>query len=495
MVWQIPSPINQMREFGRTIAAEAQVSTGNLNRHPPARSAYADSRDARDAHSTTHALDARLPATQPDSTVQLLLDVYHKTSQDPAARKIMIRNIADEVSDSVIESFLLEMGEFHYWKRTKNEAGKPVSFGTTEFVSVEGLLKAIRIIPRFVLFDKKLEVSPPSEKCKGLISDFVQYRKAEIAARRPDLSDEAIDDLLTQELTEGDDTIVKKLKLIIEKFEQHRGRIIKASVTEKNSIVAATEEKLGLFKQRFGLMNEKELNEEYSRAVEAWLKKEREWEEYLERELAEEKNAHTRKIALIDAELKVKDEDLDPKNEKQEAAFRRARERRAQILREDQETERPKIDITMQDLGKGRREAESGRRKDRPEGAEETHEGGRKRIKGEVLTLQPTQRPETSLANRDTPVIDQAKPTSGEAPVQINFSLSIDQGNHQPLQFTQPLTDIQRRAELAERDARQDLPIIFEGKGAGAAETIHKLSRKVEESKEKFENLEKLLMR
>lgn len=451
-----------MREVGRTIAAEAQLTSGNLKRpeHSVAQSA---------------AVVAAPPAKPATTLLSSLYQAYEASSAEPGARKIFIRNIADEVPDSLMESLLIENGEITYWKRTKNEQGKPVTFGTAEFQSIEGALKAIRLIPKIVIFDKKLEVSY-SQKTGSLISDFVQYKKALISSQQPEISEEELDEEVTRQLSDKEDAILRKLRLIVEKFQQHKDKIVKSSMIEKGLILAATEEKLGLFKQKFDLMNEKELNESYWRAVEDWKKKEEEWERQIAREVEAEKGMHRRKLELIEAELKVREEDLAIRDDRQEASARRVRELREQLLREDLEMAGPKVSISLQELEGVRKPPGPAK-----ETSEEKHSQGRKRVKPEIIPLEPTAKTQVSQP--------QHQPEENHLPT-IVFDLQL------PLQTdVKSTTPTAHSPKIDERQFEEPAPIAFDNRGASAAAAINKLSQKVQESQEQYESFEKMLFR
>lgn len=66
------------------------------------------------------------------------------------------------------------------WKRTKNEANVPVTFGYCEFETIEGVLRCMRLMNGMYLYGRSLEVKF-SEKTQLFIRDFYEIKKRELA--------------------------------------------------------------------------------------------------------------------------------------------------------------------------------------------------------------------------------------------------------------------------------------------------------------------------
>ena len=466
-----------MKEVGRTIFSEPQINVSNLRR----------------AEQTNRAtlFSAELPfmneSGQPviSSLVDSLAAIYHTSAADPNGRKIFIRNIAESVPDSAIESLLNETGKVNYWRRSKNEQGKSVSFGTAEFKDIEGVLKAIRLLQRFSIFGQKLEVSY-SEKTKNLIGEFIEFKKAELQQQFiiEDLSADEIENRLTEQLCVNDDVVAKKLLLIIQKFEENKERIMKMSINEKGSILATTEEKLGLFKQKYGVLNENQLNEGYSREIENWLKKEELWEQERLIHLEDEKHLHRKKVGLIENELRVKEPDLFPKNERQEEQWRRNKHRRQKILEEDLLAGRPQVHLSMTDLESRKRDNKN------KEGSDKDKENeiveGRKKVKTEVIVLQSTVKEENKERHDKQ---EHIQPTeSSRIGVSMSFSMNGDTLHKSKNDLLVTVID-QRALE------QEDETLIFEKQQLVKQETLKKLQKTIEQQKTVEDNLEKVLMR
>lgn len=293
-----------------------------------------------------------LPTTQAHQThqnVNSLAEAYIETSKIPESRKLFVRSIAENVTDSAIESLLIECGPINYFRRSKNERGDPVSFGTVEFRDVEGILNCIRLLQRFNVMGKKLEISM-GERAKVLIAEYIAYRKADLALRLSgrDISEAEIDHIIAEEFSIKDAEIQSKLERIAQAFGENREKILKTNT--KTGVVAITEEKLNLYKHKFGLMNNKELNESFYRDLEKWLKKEEEYEQKRKAEEEAMRDLHKRKMELIEKEIDGQEEEYLPKNENHEKFLKRKKQRRIKILKSDIEYLREnnmKIDIEL----------------------------------------------------------------------------------------------------------------------------------------------------
>jgi RNA recognition motif-containing protein len=57
-----------------------------------------------------------------------------------------------------MESILQECGPVLVWKRNKNEKGKPVGFGTVEFLDVKGIIRTMKILNNKIFKGKRLYI-------------------------------------------------------------------------------------------------------------------------------------------------------------------------------------------------------------------------------------------------------------------------------------------------------------------------------------------------
>jgi RNA recognition motif-containing protein len=61
-------------------------------------------------------------------------------------KKIWVSHIPPNLSDMFMLKLLESCGPVLSWKRTKDENGRPKGFGFCEYTTVEGLLKALRLL-------------------------------------------------------------------------------------------------------------------------------------------------------------------------------------------------------------------------------------------------------------------------------------------------------------------------------------------------------------
>ncbi len=61
-------------------------------------------------------------------------------------KKVFIKDIHEEVTDTLVKDILKECGNIIQWKRAKNEKDRPMSFGSVEFDTIEGVLRSLRIL-------------------------------------------------------------------------------------------------------------------------------------------------------------------------------------------------------------------------------------------------------------------------------------------------------------------------------------------------------------
>ena len=75
-----------------------------------------------------------------------------------------------------MESILQECGKVRLWKRNKNEKGKPVGFGTVEFVDVKGIIRTMKILNNKTFKGKKLDIKMGSKPKKLIGILQLNYR-------------------------------------------------------------------------------------------------------------------------------------------------------------------------------------------------------------------------------------------------------------------------------------------------------------------------------
>lgn len=236
---------------------------------------------------------------------------YRKIQKDPTSRKLFITSIDSKVTDSLMESLLQEFGDVIKWKRNKNAEGKSVAFGIVEFENVKGLLNCMRIFKGYQVFGNRIEIKM-GEKAKLLIAEYVNELKNDYRKKDTNLCEEEIDKRVIEEFSKNDQKILDKIYLYLKKFGNHREKIVKTHV--KSSTQKYTEEKLILQKKKYGLINNKELNEMFERELENWLIKEDNWAKDREDEIYRKKEKNRRKMEKLERELEFDDNLDDYKN-------------------------------------------------------------------------------------------------------------------------------------------------------------------------------------
>lgn len=219
-------------------------------------------------------------------------------------KKLFIRNIEEGISDSLMENLLNVFGEIIYWKRSKNEKGVPVSFGTVEFKDIVGVLNCMRLFQGYLINSKRLEVSM-GDTTKTTLAEYVSFKRNEIENMNPHASSEEIDDKLLKLFSAYDISMKERLNIITDKYFGNKEKIV---VTDKSGAEAYTEEKLNTQKKKYGLINIKELDHLFEKDLEQWLIIENEYDEKIKKEIREDKEKHRRKEQLIDKELEFDEE-------------------------------------------------------------------------------------------------------------------------------------------------------------------------------------------
>lgn len=76
-------------------------------------------------------------------------------------KKVWVGKIPENVSDTFMLKLLETCGPVLSWKRVTDSKGKLNTFGICEYVSVESMLKCLRLLNNFPLDDSELQVTFP----------------------------------------------------------------------------------------------------------------------------------------------------------------------------------------------------------------------------------------------------------------------------------------------------------------------------------------------
>ena len=466
-----------MRGVGPTISSEAVIKVASLRR-------------AEATNKNSLAPDGPSPALAAEGTqAEGRRLAFHRLNEDPYAKKAFVRNIADDAPDSLIESLLGEVAEVVAWSRTRDANGKCVNHGLVQFRDIEGLLRVHRVFPKVPIFGKRMELKF-GEKTASLISAFVETKKDEIKGR-PGLahcSDDEVGDILKDELYAHERAVLDKLVLVVGKFEEKRDKIMRNSSVEKNTIVECAVEKMSLFKQKHNLLNEKELNEAFSKELQGWLLREEGYAKRVERELEEERGADRRKRELVEEDRLLRENDFNRKNDRVLGQWLANRKRRREVLEEDRlriGTADKTVDVQ---LGK-RRElaAQAGQAKENQADAPPP-----KRVKFDVIQLQPTKKEEARTEGlRAEPGLAGAV-VAGQ-PVQ---GLSIDLSLQTPLEGPPAERAGKGRPTVLpsqfDRDDNEDP--VFTKAGLRDSRAVKQIQESFQAERQQEENLERRLM-
>ncbi|CAD8141900.1 unnamed protein product [Paramecium pentaurelia] len=223
-------------------------------------------------------------------------DFYPKSQiQEPQeAKKLFIKNLPQELTNDNVEKLLKECGQLVSWKRSK---GTP--FGYAEFENMESVLKCLRLLNGMILNQKELLVKG-GEKAQMMIDGWMYKKETEWEERRAKLEEK---DKQKEEyralfkftsfqeyITRDDDKIKKKLEKIISELE--------GTVTKTKNDKKREEEKKEHPRERERDAKKHntraELERKYKEKMAEWKKKEdereRERKKEKEREIDREKN-------------------------------------------------------------------------------------------------------------------------------------------------------------------------------------------------------------
>lgn len=136
------------------------------------------------------------------------------------SKKVMVRNIAEEIPDLLIESLQKECGSVSNWKRTKNEFNKPAPNGFCEFETIEGVLRCMRLQNGMKMFGHSLEIKA-FERTNGLIKEFYEMKKQQIMAgvHESPLTERQIDEEVHNYLSSDDEKVKQKIQKLLENFD------------------------------------------------------------------------------------------------------------------------------------------------------------------------------------------------------------------------------------------------------------------------------------
>ena len=250
-------------------------------------------------------------------------NVTKEPSTAPEGLKVFIKNIDETLADSLLESVLAEFGPLKSFRRTRNEKGEPVSFAFAEFEDVTGLINCWRILHKFKLGGKIVEVVI-NQQAKGALADYVERVKAQISAQTPGLTAEQLDAQLSDRLAAQAPVIGNKLTALVEGFLRNKSKIVKEEKQTGHKLY--TEEKLNSHKQKYGLRNARELEELFISELRAWIEKDAQFRVQLERQAEAEKQVYQRKQQLLTKALSGKGD---------EQAQRRLSEEQKKLLGDD----------------------------------------------------------------------------------------------------------------------------------------------------------------
>lgn len=136
------------------------------------------------------------------------------------------------------------------------------------------------------------------------MTEYIAYKKAEIKLQLIDqnLSVSELEQRVAKEMSVNDETTIQKLKQIAQTYESKKEHIMKHN--DGIGINVITEAKLNLHKEKYGVMSNKDLNENYYRDLQVFNQEEQEYLRKREKINEENKEIHRRKMQLIEQDEK-----------------------------------------------------------------------------------------------------------------------------------------------------------------------------------------------
>lgn len=234
------------------------------------------------------------------------------------SKKVMVRNIAEEIPDLLIESLQKECGTVSNWKRTKNEFNKPAPNGFCEFETIEGVLRCMRLLNGMKMFGHSLEIKA-FERTNSLIKEFYEMKKQQIMANNSEqtpVTERQIDEEVHSFLSSDDEKVKGKIQKLLENFDQEEFKqkeMFKDSDKRdvKRDRERDRERKRNQIKVVFFIYNlQKEMEKRYTEKLKSWNIEEQEKLKRRQRIVEKEKDNLREKRRALDKELLISsDED------------------------------------------------------------------------------------------------------------------------------------------------------------------------------------------
>lgn len=115
-------------------------------------------------------LQSQIPLTMPTARMPMIMNVPLNPMMAPSiqkplyeSKKVWVGKIPEGVSDTFMLKLLETCGTVISWKRMTDPRGKLNSFGICEYLTVESMLKSLRLLNNFPLDNSELQVKVGSE--------------------------------------------------------------------------------------------------------------------------------------------------------------------------------------------------------------------------------------------------------------------------------------------------------------------------------------------
>eukprot|EP00331_Platyophrya_macrostoma_P020680 CAMPEP_0176468914 /NCGR_PEP_ID=MMETSP0127-20121128/39426_1 /TAXON_ID=938130 /ORGANISM="Platyophrya macrostoma, Strain WH" /LENGTH=603 /DNA_ID=CAMNT_0017862673 /DNA_START=84 /DNA_END=1895 /DNA_ORIENTATION=+ len=254
----------------------------------------------------------RPAGTQPTTT--------QPTTTSEAVKKVFVKNIPPDVSDTFMELLLKDCGPL---------IRIPVSFGVCEYEDAEGVMRCLRILNNLELLNNRLQIKP-AEKTEIYVKDWKEDKRKEWEEMKRNGEISATEEDFDSYLQRDDKTVLDKILLHIEAFDVNKVRDAKEREEEKKE--HARERERDAKKKQLQKDNERA----YKKKLSEWLSREENKERERKREREREKDRIRDRQRALERELNY---DSDEEKRRGNKDPKRLEERKKNRQREMEEDE------------------------------------------------------------------------------------------------------------------------------------------------------------
>lgn len=140
--------------------------------------------------------------------------------------KVFVGRIPLNVTDYFLEQLFLECGPVNSWQRMLDSSGKPLSWGFVEFQTVEGMLRALRLLNGLYIKSSRL-ICRIDMQTEFFIKEWGDLKRSDWERKRLDNIMNLEQDAAStweEDIVKNDKQILYNVSLIILNLEQHSGK-------------------------------------------------------------------------------------------------------------------------------------------------------------------------------------------------------------------------------------------------------------------------------